>query len=138
MNSVNIIGNLTRDPEVRYTQGGQPIINLGIAWNGRKKDQSGEWVDQAHFFDVTCFGERFEKLCQYLSKGTKVGVSGKLDFQQWEKDGVKRSKVQIIGNDITFASSRNEEGERPARQEPQPDGYYPANTPTGDDDGIPF
>lgn len=139
MNSVNIIGNLTRDPEVRYTQAGQPIVSLGLAWNGRKK-QGDDWVDQPHFFNITAWGERFEKLAQYLSKGTKIGVSGRLDFQQWEKDGVKRSKVEIVAHDITFASSKRDgdDGGDRTPSEPAADGFYPSNTPTADDGNIPF
>lgn len=136
MNSVNLIGNLTRDPEVKHTQSGATIVNLGIAWNGRAK-QGEEWVDKAHFFDVTCFGDRFEKLAEHLEKGKKVGISGRLDFQQWEQEGVKRSKVAIIASDITFASSKSDSDSAP-RAERAPDGYYPTNTPEDDADGIPF
>jgi single-strand DNA-binding protein len=136
MNSVNIIGNLTRDPEIKHTQGGMAIVNLGIAWNGRKK-QGEEWVDQPHFFNVTCFGERFEKLAAFLEKGKKIGVSGRLDFQQWEKDGVKNSKVVILANEITFASSKGEgSGDTPSEPAHDNGDFVPSNTP--DDDDIPF
>lgn len=136
MNSVNIIGNMTRDPEVRHTSAGMPLVTFGIAYNGKRKNASGEWVDQPHFFDVTAWGERFEKVAAYLSKGKKIGVSGRLEYQTWEQDGVKRSKVQIVANDITFASSKSDGDSGPVAREPQPDGYTPANMP--DDDDIPF
>lgn len=138
MNSVNIIGNLTRDPEIKHTQGGNVIMNIGIAWNGRKK-VGEDWVDTAHFFDVTAFGERYEKLAQYLEKGKKVGVSGRLDFQQWEQDGVKRSKVVIIAQDITFASNAGDSGASVPRPSDDaiPAGAF-AGAPTAADDDIPF
>lgn len=139
MNSVNLIGNLTRDPEVRHTSGGQPVVNLGIAWNGRKK-QGDQWVDQPHFFDVTAFGERFEKVAQYLERGKKVGVSGRLDFQTWETNGQKRSKVVIIAHDITFASNAGDGGGAVARpaDDDVPASAFGAQQPTPEDDDIPF
>ena len=146
MNSVNIIGNLTRDPEVRYTSGGDPIVTFGIAWNGRVK-RNGEWVDKPHFFNVTAFGERFEKVAAYLDKGKKVGVSGRLDFSSWESEGQKRTAVGIVANDITFASAKGDDNGGPSRPA---DGDIPASAfggtsefvPVGggsaDDDDIPF
>lgn len=139
MNSVNIIGNLTRDPEVRHTSTGTPLVVFGLAWNGSKKDSAGNWIDVPHFFDVTAWGERFEKVAAYLSKGKKVGISGRLDWSSWEQDGVKRSKVQIVATDITFASNKADDGGNSdaAPSEPAADGFYPTNTPDNDDD-IPF
>lgn len=140
MNSVNIIGNLTRDPEVRYTSAGSPIVGFGLAWNGRRKDNHGEWVDDPNFFDVTGFGEKWEKLAAHLSKGSKVGISGRLDWSSWEKDGVKRSKVQIIAFDLTFCTRKGEDegGQSSSPSEPAADGFYPSNTPSHEDDDIPF
>lgn len=141
MNSVNIIGNLTRDPEARYTSGGDPIITFGIAWNGRKK-QNGEWVDQPHFFNVTAFGERFEKVASFLSKGSKVGVSGRLNFSSWvdQQTGAKRTNVDIIANEITFASAKGEGGGNGGGRTPADDDI-PASAFGGTaaaDDDIPF
>lgn len=140
MNSVNIIGNLTRDPEVKHTNGGNVIVKLGLAWNGRKKDSSGNWVDEPHFFDVTCFGERYEKLAEYLEKGKKIGVSGRLDFQSWEQDGQKRSKVGIVAFDITFASNAGDQSStpRPADDDVPASAFTPVGGSTADDDDIPF
>ena len=142
MNSVNIIGNLTRDPEVKHTQGGMAIVELGIAWNGREK-KGDEWVDKAHFFNVTCFGDRFEKVAQYLEKGKKVGISGRLEYQSWEdKDtGAKRNAVKIIANDITFASNAGDANggpSRPADDEIPSSQFTPTGSASADDDDIPF
>jgi len=125
---------------VRHTAGGNAIVKLGIAWNGRKKIND-EWVNEPHFFDVTCFGERYEKLAQYLEKGKKVGVSGRLDFQQWEQDGVKRSKVGIVAFDITFASNAGDGGSstpRPADDDIPQQAFTGGGSSTPDDDDIPF
>lgn len=140
MNNVCIIGNLTRDPEVRFTQSGMPITSFGLAYNGRKK-QGDEWVDVPHFFDVKAWGERFEKLAAYLEKGKKVGVSGKLEYESWEKDGQKRSKVVINAFDITFADAKRDAGSggpsAPA-DEDVPASAFGAAAPTPEDDDIPF
>ena len=77
LNRVTLVGRLTRDPEVRHTSGGMPIVSLGLAVNGRQKDASGNWAEKPNFFDVKLFGERFERLAQHLEKGRRVGVDGR-------------------------------------------------------------
>lgn len=113
MNSVNLVGNLTRDIDLVYTQSGVPIANLGVAVNNRTK-RGEDWVDEPCFIDVTVFGKRAEWLAGNLTKGTKVGVSGKLVMDQWEDrtTGQKRSKVKIIG-DITLLGRQQLEGQQP-------------------------
>lgn len=112
INRVVITGNLTRDPELRATASGMSILKMGIAVNDRRKNQqTGEWEDAPNFFDVTVFGQRGESLSRFLSKGSKVAIEGKLRWSQWETpDGDKRSKVEIVADDIEFMSSRGEGG----------------------------
>ena len=108
INSVNISGNLTRDPELRTTASGMAIMSLGVAVNDRRKNnQTGEWEDYANFIDCTMFGTRAQSIQQYLSKGTHVTISGKLRWSQWERDGQKRSKIEVIVDDIDFTGNRN-------------------------------
>lgn len=99
MNNVTLIGNLVRDMELKYTGGGTAIGKMSIAVNERRK-QGEEWVDQAHFFDMVLWGKRAEALAQYLLKGKKVGIQGRLQQQRWETDGQTRSKVEIVVEDI--------------------------------------
>ena len=108
INRVIISGNLTRDPELRRTQSGMAIMSFGVAVNDRRRNQqTGEWEDYANFVDCTMFGNRAESLSNYLSKGTKVAIEGKLRWSQWERDGQKRSKLEGIVDEVEFLSSRN-------------------------------
>lgn len=108
INRVIISGNLTRDPELRATASGMPVLGFGVAVNDRRKNQStGEWEDYPNFIDCTMFGARAESLSRYLSKGTKVSIEGKLRWSQWERDGQKRSKIEVIVDELEFMSSRN-------------------------------
>lgn len=108
INRVIISGNLTRDPELRATAGGMQVMSLGVAVNDRRKNQqTGEWEDFPNFVDCTMFGTRAESLARFLSKGTKVAIEGKLRWSQWERDGQKRSKLEVVVDDLEFMSSRN-------------------------------
>lgn len=124
INRVNISGNLTRDPELRATTGGTQVLSFGMAVNDRRKNQqTGEWEDYPNFVDCTMFGSRAEKISRYLTKGCKVAVEGKLRYSQWERDGQKRSKLEIIVEEIEFLS-------RQQAAEPEPEDVY--------DEDIPF
>lgn len=145
INTVTVCGNLTRDPEVRQTRGGMPVMTFGVAVNDRRKNnQTGEWEDYANFFDCTMFGERAQSLSRYLSKGMKVTIDGKLRYSAWEKDGQKHSKVGIIAEDIEFMSQRGNGDQQQNRQQSDNGATYveatyyeqPRNG-YGDDD-IPF
>lgn len=106
MNHVCLIGNLTRDPELKSTSSGTSVLSFSLAVNERRK-VGDEWTDVPNFFDVTLFGKRAESLSSYLNKGSKVGVSGRLRWHQWETpDGSKRSKVDVVADDVDFASTR--------------------------------
>ena len=109
INRVVISGNLTRDPELRATSGGTSVLKMGVAVNDRRKNQqTGEWEDVPNFVDVTVFGARGEALSRFLSKGAKVAIEGKLRWSQWEsKEGEKRSKLEVIADEVEFLSSRD-------------------------------
>ena len=108
INRVIISGNLTRDPELRRTQSGMAILGFGVAVNDRRRNpQTGEWEDYANYVDCTMFGNRGEALSNILAKGMKVAIEGKLRWSQWERDGQKRSKLEVIVDEIEFMSSRN-------------------------------
>ena len=103
INHVIVSGNLTRDPEVRMTASGKPVMALGIAVNDRRRDpETGEWEDFPNFFNCTMFGTRGEHLSEILAKGDKIVIEGSLRYSQWERDGQKRSNVEIIIEDIEF------------------------------------
>ena len=112
INRVIISGNLTRDPELRQTAGGLPVLGFGVAVNDRRKNnQTGEWEDYPNFVDCTMFGTRAQSVMRFLSKGSKVVIEGKLRWSQWERDGQKRSKLEVIVDEIEFMSSRNGGGD---------------------------
>ncbi|MBW6468826.1 MAG: single-stranded DNA-binding protein [Anaerosomatales bacterium] len=135
INRVMISGNLTRDPELRSTSGGTAVLKLGVAVNDRRKNQqTGEWEDVPNFVDCTIFGTRAEALAQYLSKGQKVAIEGKLRFSSWEsQQGEKRSKLEVVVDEIEFMSSRGEGGGGGGRTFAAPEA---ADLPS--DDEIPF
>lgn len=124
INRVIISGNLTRDPEIRSTEGGMAIMSFGVAVNDRRKNQqSGEWEDYVNWISCTMFGARAESVSRYLSKGSKVAIEGKLRWSQWESDGKKRSKIEVIVDEIELMSSRNDQsyyggGNQPANESP--------------------
>ncbi len=120
INKAIISGNLTRDPETRATAGGMTVLNFGVAVNERVKNkQSGEWEDRPNFIDCVMFGTRAEAVSRFISKGTKVTIEGKLRWSQWETDGQKRSKIEIVVDEIEFMS-RQQLGSEPAYSAPQP------------------
>lgn len=108
INKVMLTGNLTRDPELRQTSGGMSVLGFGIAVNDRHKNsQTGEWEDYPNFLDCTLFGARADALVKYLTKGTKVAIEGKLRYSTWEREGQRRSKIEIIVDNIEFMSPKN-------------------------------
>lgn len=111
INKVVISGNLTRDPELRQTANGFPVLGFGVAVNDRRKNQqTGEWEDYPNFIDCTMFGARAESVSRFLSKGSKVAIEGKLRWSQWERDGQKRSKIEVVVDEIEFMTARGEGG----------------------------
>lgn len=127
INRVVISGNLTRDSDLRATQGGMQVLSFGVAVNDRRKNQqTGEWEDVPNFVDVVLFGNRAQALSTRLMKGTKVAVEGKLRYSSWERDGQRRSKLEVVADEIELLSGQ--QGQQ-ARQQPQGDPY---------DEEIPF
>jgi single-strand DNA-binding protein len=101
-NQVTLMGNLTRDPELRQTPNGHSVCSFSLALNRSYKDQSGEWQEMTDFVDIVCWAALAERVAQYLSKGRPALVSGRLQSSSWEQDGKKRSKVEVVANDVTF------------------------------------
>ncbi|HUC95336.1 MAG TPA: single-stranded DNA-binding protein [Candidatus Saccharimonadia bacterium] len=106
VNQVILMGNLTRDPELRQTPTGQNVCSFSLALNRSYKDQSGEWKELTDYVDIVAWGPLAERISQYLSKGRRCLVQGRLQSRSWEQDGQKRSKLEVLANDVTFLDSR--------------------------------
>ena len=143
INRVTLVGRLTRDPELRHLPSGSPVLQLGLAVNGRQTDETGNWVDKPNFFDVKVFGNQAEMLSQHLAKGRRVGIDGRLDWSSWEaQDGSKRSKVEVVAFQVQFLDSRGESGGESqyiptSDVAPNQSDFAPAGAAAADDD-IPF
>ncbi len=106
-NRVILVGNLTRDPEVRYRPSGMAVTDIGLAVNDRRKNANGEWVEETTFVDVTLWGRTAEVTSEYLTKGSPMLVEGRLKLDTWEtNDGQKRSKLKVIGERMQMLGSR--------------------------------
>src|ERR671939_467117 len=111
INRVVLVGNLTRDPELRHTPSGTPVCSLRVAVNSRRRDESGQWVDKPNYFSVSVFGNQAENCAQYLAKGRPVAVDGRLDWREWQgQDGSKRESVEIVADSVQFLGGRGEVG----------------------------
>ena len=143
-NRVILVGNLTRDVELRYTANQTAVTDIGLAVNERRKTSTGDWVDEPMFVDVTLWGRTAEIASQYLGKGSSVLIEGRLKLDTWESEGQKRSKLRIVGDRMQMIGSRPA-GSNPATfsgataaQQVQPHEAretVPAGPP---DDEIPF
>ena len=141
INRVVLVGNLTKDPELRHTPSGTAVCKLRLAVNTRQKDPQGNWGDKPNYFDVTVWGNQGESCAQFLSKGRPVGVDGRLDWREWEaQDGTKRQAVEIIADTVQFLGSRGDgEGQRefvPAGATAESGADFGGSG--GADDDIPF
>jgi len=142
LNKVMLMGRLTRDPQLTYLPSQMAVVEFGMAINDRRKQQDGSYAEKANFVDFSIFGKRAEALHKYVKKGDPLFVEGKLDYQQWEKDGQKRSKLKVIVENFEFLgkggggqNSGNEGGgtqSAPAPAAPE------APHGGGMDDDIPF
>ena len=165
-NRVILVGNLTRDPEVRYIPSGMAVSDIGIAVSDRRKNASGEWIEETTFVDVTLWGRTAEVASEYLSKGSPIFIEGRLKLDTWEQEGQKRSKMRVVcekmqmlggrggpgeggagrgeGGGRGEAAGRGENGGRaparraPANQAPPPRDDYDAPAPDAGGDDIPF
>lgn len=111
INQVILMGNLTRDPELRTTPSGQSVCSFSLAVNRSWQDQSGQTQDAVDYFDVTAWGKLGELVEKYLKKGRKCLVQGRLSQRSWEQDGQKRSKVEVVANDVTFLDGGSQSGD---------------------------
>ncbi|MFH1924173.1 MAG: single-stranded DNA-binding protein [Planctomycetota bacterium] len=157
-NRVILLGNLTRDPELKYVPSGTAVSDIGLAVKNAYKNSSGEWVDEPVFVDVTLWGRTAEVASEYLSKGSPVLIEGRLKFDTWEtSEGQKRSKLRVVCDRMQMLGSRGGGGggaggggageQAPARQDseysqaapPSEDHGEPPSGPSGGgDDNIPF
>lgn len=135
INRVTISGNITREPELKATQGGTSILQFGVAVNDRKRNASGEWEDYPNFIDCIMFGARAESLSRYLHKGMKVAIEGKLHYSSWEKDGQRRSRLEVYVDEIEFMSKQESQ---PAPNAPRPAAPAPITDTDIYDEDIPF
>ena len=109
INRVVLVGNLTRDPELRHTPGGTPVCSLRIAVNSRRKDETGQWIDKPNYFSISVFGNQAESCAQYLSKGRPVAIDGRLEWREWQaQDGGKRESVEVVADSVQFLGSRGD------------------------------
>jgi single-strand DNA-binding protein len=122
-NLVILMGNLTRDPELKYLGSGAAVVDFGIAVNERFK-QGDNWTERTNFIDCTAFGKTAENLSEYCSKGSPVHVIGSLRTESWEKDGQKRSKLKVIADRVQFLSSKGERRTQTERQEEPSDDLW--------------
>jgi single-strand DNA-binding protein len=139
INRVVLVGNLTRDPELRHTPSGTAVCSLRLAVNTRRKDETGQWIDKPNYFDVTVWGNQGERCAQYLAKGRPVAVDGRLEWREWETpEGNKRQAIDVVADTVQFLGSRGDgDGGSyiPAETGATPAGDFPSS-PTDDD--IPF
>ena len=109
INRVVLVGNLTRDPELRHTPSGTAVCSLRLAVNTRRKDESGQWADKPNYFDITVWGQQGENWAQYLAKGRPVGIDGRLEWREWEaQDGSKRQAVEVVADNVQFLGGRQD------------------------------
>ena len=126
-NKVMLMGNLTRDPELRYTSNGSAVTSFGLAVN-RKFKHGDEWKEDVCFVDITVWGKQGENCAEYLSKGRPAFVEGYLKFSTWESDGQKRNKLEVVANLVQFLGSRGDsQGSAPAEK-----------VTASDEDDVPF
>ena len=143
-NRVILVGNMTRDVELRYTPSGTAVTEIGLAVNDRRKSANGEWVDETTFVDVTLWGRTAEVASEYLSKGSPILVEGRLKLDTWETDGQKRSKLRVVGERMQMLGGRGGPGGGPSRPPANDQAEFSRNAPESapshgpPDDDIPF
>ena len=104
------MGNLTRDPDLRQIPSGQSVCNFSLALNRSYKGSDGNWQEATDYVDVIAWGPLGERIAQYVTKGRPVLVSGRLQSRQWEQDGQKRNKLEVVAQDVTFLGGRSDDG----------------------------
>lgn len=111
INCVALTGRLTRDSELKYTQGGNAVVRFSLAVNRSKRNADGSWSDEPSYFDCIYFGKPAEAINSYLTKGRQIAINGELRQSRWESEGQTRSRVEIYVNNLTLLSSQNRNGE---------------------------
>jgi single-strand DNA-binding protein len=109
-NRVILVGNLTRDPELRYIPSGTAVCEVGLAVNDRRKGPNGDWIEEVTFVDVTLWSRTAEVASEYLTKGAPVLIEGRLKLDTWEKDGKKNSKLRVVGERMQMLGSKSGSG----------------------------
>lgn len=140
-NRVILVGNVTRDIELRYIQSGMAVTDIGLAVNDRRKTSTGEWVEDTTFVDVTLWGRTAEVASEYLSKGAPVLIEGRLKLDQWETDGQKRSKLRVVGEKMQMLGAKGSATtphSRPQNSEYSEAASAPQPAAPPQDDDIPF
>jgi single-strand DNA-binding protein len=142
-NKIILVGNLGRDPELRYTPQGTPVCNFTLATNERRKDKAGETQDITTWFRVTLWGRQAETASQYLTKGKPVYVEGRLRVEEWtDRDGKARHTLEVHATDMQFIGTRGEDGgqshSRSDAGATSATGRGSASEPDITDDDIPF
>jgi single-strand DNA-binding protein len=148
-NRVILVGNLTRDVELKYLQSGMAVTEIGLAVNNRRKAASGEWVEEPVFVDITLWGRTAEVASEYLGKGSSVLIEGRLKLDTWESEGQKRSKLRVVGERLQMLGARsgsNSSSSSSSRASGFHDGEYgePAGveassaSPVSEPDDVPF
>lgn len=146
-NKITVVGNLGREPELRYTPQGSAVCNFSIATNEKKRDKSGEFQDVTTWFRVTLWGKQAENASKYLTKGSPVYIEGRLRVEEWtDRDGNNRYTLEVQGTDMQFlgGGARNEDFASDSGSEPEYSNTRSTATPTsptsggGSDDDIPF
>ena len=130
INKVILTCRLTREPDVRRTASGMAVLTLGVAFNDRRKNQAGEWEDVGNFADATLFGARAEAIANYLHKGSRIAIEGKLRYSSWERDGQKRSKLEIMVDELVMLDKKQANQQQAAQPMAVQPTYY--------EDAIPF
>ena len=148
LNKVMLIGNLTRDPEVRMMTSGRPVCNFGLAMNRSYKDSEGNRKEEVTFVDIECFGPRAEAVARFFTKGRPIFVEGRLKLDQWEsKEGEKRSALRVVLDNFEFVDSGKQESSSPesyqaeAKTSPTTSPTSPTPPPSNDvalDEDVPF
>lgn len=138
-NRVILMGNLTRDVELRRTPQGTAVVDIGLAVNDRVK-RNEEWVDEVTFVDITLWGRTAEVASEYLSKGSPVMIEGRLKFESWETDdGQKRNKLKVVGERMQMLGGRQSgQRENQGGAYSEPVGTPDSGSPPPHDDNIPF
>ena len=127
-NKVLLMGNLTRDPELRYTSGGTAVASFGLAVN-RKFKQGEEWKDEVCFVDITVWAKQGENCAEYLNKGSQAFIEGRLNYQTWEdkQSGQQRSKLEVVANNVQFLTKQGDKKDMGS-----------GTSTVSDDDDVPF